>query len=441
MSPSQSNASEAEQNAPTDSPDQDIRGHGSRSGQNAGSDQAAGNGNGADQGGTGNGGTTGDGTGAGDTTGGTGDGGNGAGDTGIGGIGGLLGDGDIGQLLDAGNVLGDGNIGEIVNSANLGNLINAAGGELLGDGNIGQLLDAGNILGGGNIGDVVNPANVGNLIDGVLHTADSGVVRPVVNTVDGLLDGNVTNTTIGGGGLLAGTPLAGDGGFANANVMRADDSSSADLAQVGVGSDLTQSLINGSAGGGGLLAGTPLQSDGTAISANVLSEGNSSSSDLAQAGVGTDLSHSLIDVDAASDRGTSESNQIVDTDMGPQSGDSGVAADLLSDRNSSGALIDADAGQHQGPSLVDANVATAADQFQFPGLDGVGVDSLVGEVGQTVGSIDNGALDVLPVSAGVDGSVLLQVDASGQVDSGATGAEDGLHLMANTPLHGSLLGA
>jgi hypothetical protein len=309
------------------------------------------------------------------------------------------------------------------------------------DGSGAQLADTSNMLGDGNILGSVNPANIGNVIDGVLHTADSGVIGPVVGALDGLLVGDVANSTLGGGGLLAGTPLAGDGGFANVNLMRADDSSSADLAQVGVGSDLTQSLVSGSAGGGGLLAGTPLQSDGTAISANVLSEGNSSSSDLAQAGVGTDLSQSLIDVDAASDRGTSESNQIIGTDIGPQSGDSGIVADAMSDRGSSGSLIDADAGQHQGPSLIDANVATAADQFQFPGLDGVGIDSLAGEVGQTVGSIDDGALDVLPVSAGVDGSVLLQVDATGQVDSGATGADDGLHLMANTPLHGSLLGA
>ena len=104
-------------------------------------------------------------------------------------------------------------------------------------------------------------------------------------------------------------------------------------------------------------------------------------------------------------------------------------------RDSSGALIDGDIGQHDGPSLVDANVGTNADAFQFPSLDGAGLNSLVGEVGGIgdIGAIP-GSGDLLPVSAGVDGQVLADIDLNGDVSAGDTNVDHGTHIMVDTPL-------
>ncbi|MET0923162.1 MAG: hypothetical protein ABWY47_08500, partial [Xanthobacteraceae bacterium] len=162
---------------------------------------------------------------------------------------------------------------------------------------------------------------------------------------------------------------------------------------------------------------------------------------------GNDPSDGLINVDAASDRSTSESNHVVNTDIGPQTSGNGVNADLAgAERDSSGALIDGDVGQHEGPSLVDANVGTNADQFNFPSLDGAGLDSLVGEVGGIgdVGGIDLGGNPgnggtLLPISVGVDGQVLADVDLSGTASAGDTTVDQGTDVMLNTPLHGNAL--
>src|SRR5262249_34483070 len=187
-----------------------------------------------------------------------------------------------------------------------------------------------------------------------------------------------------------------------------------------------------------------LQGDGALASSNVLRGDDSSPSSLIQVGAGTDQSQGPINIDAASNRDASESNHIIDTDVGPQTSGSGVSADLLGgNTGSSGALVDGDIGQHDGPSLVSVNAGTAADQFQFPALDGAGLDSLVGEVGAAppgtpdLGGISGG--DLLPATAGVDGHALLDVGADGTLGAGDNHlADGGTQIMLNTPPTSSL---
>jgi hypothetical protein len=112
---------------------------------------------------------------------------------------------------------------------------------------------------------------------------------------------------------------------------------------------------------------------------------------------------------------------------------------LGAERDSSGALIDADVGQHEGPSLVDVNIGTNANAFQFPSLDGAGLDSLVGEVGDIGGVPDDGGINLLPVTAGVDGQVLLELDLTGEVGAGDNELDHGTHVMINTPLQTGVL--
>jgi hypothetical protein len=364
------------------------------------------------------------------------------------GSGGLFGDGGVVPTITdslgatVGNIGGDGlgnlitDLGQTVSaigsSTPIDQLFNTPGNGLnLGDvPHLGDPADLGQIVGGldvGNLGETVGGLDVGNLggtvgaigsgnIDGILNAvgADAG------NLVDGLLD------TVAGDGSVVGNLL---------NTLGSD-------------------VVNGAVGGTGLLDGTPLeglQGDGGLLSGNIMRGDDSSSSSSAQVGVGNDPSDGLINLDAASDRSTSESNHVVNTDVGPQTSGNGINADVAgADRDSSGALIDGDVGQHEGPSLVDANVGTNADQFNFPSLDGAGLDSLVGEVGGIggvggigdVGGIggnpgDGGSL--MPVSVGVDGQVLADVDLSGTASAGDTTVDQGTDVMLNTPLHGNAL--
>lgn len=310
----------------------------------------------------------------------------------------------------------------------LGAISNDLGGGLLGDDGLvnGGLVDGvfttvGNALGTG--GDMLGSGIGGGLVSDAVQTVgaigDAGSIDGILNAAGdgtGALIDDALGTVAGNGTV---------GGVLDA-----------------IGGD----LATGTVGGAGLLAGTllaELQGDGALISGNALRGDNSSSSSLIEAGAGTDQSQGLINLDAASNRNTSESNHIIDTDVGPQTSSNGVTADLLgADRDSSGALVDGDVGQHQGPSLVDANVGTNADSFQFPSLDGSGLDSLVGEVGGIgdipgVGDVPGvGGTDLLPISAGVDGNVLAQVDLTGDVSAGDNNIDDGTHIMVNTPLQG-----
>jgi hypothetical protein len=208
----------------------------------------------------------------------------------------------------------------------------------------------------------------------------------------------------------------------------------------GIGDD----VATGSVGGGELLSGTPLegiQGDGALISANLLRADDSSPASLAQAGVGTDQSQGLIDLTAAGNHNEPASGNLVDSNVGPSSSGSSIDADLLgAGPDASDSLVDADAGQTQGPSLVTVNAANNADQFQFPALDGTGTDSLVGELGELpddpIGSVGG---DLLPVSATVDGEVLADIAAAGTLDAGDSQINEGVHVTLNTPLQGSLL--
>ena len=171
--------------------------------------------------------------------------------------------------------LGDpADLGQIVGGLDVGNLGQTVGG--LDVGNLGGTVGA---IGSGNIDGILNAvgADAGNLVDGLLDTVagDGSVVGNLLNT----LGPDVLNGAVGGTGLLDGTPLEGlqgDGGLLSGNIMRDDDSSSSSTAQVGVGNDPSDGLIN---------------------------------------------------VDAASDRSTSESNHVINTDVGPQTSGNGINAD------------------------------------------------------------------------------------------------------------------
>jgi hypothetical protein len=392
-------------------------------GSQAGAGAGDGGGNTGGDGGGDGGGTGGDGTGGGGGTGGDGGGDGGDGTGGDGASEGLFGQ-MLGQLPDGlppvGGI-GDNGIVDTVNQVvsgigSGGPLNDILNSDLLGSitDQLNDLLDGG--IGGDGLGGLVETVVAdasqtvgavagGGSADGILDAVGSGIGTLVDDVIDGV------------GGVV--------GGGAAGGILD------------GLGGD----ILTGSTGGAGLLSGTPLeglQGDGALLSANTLRADDSSSSNTAQAGVGTDLTQSLLNVDAASDRSTSESNHIVDTDFGPQASGSGVSADLAgADQDSSGALVDVDIGQHQGPSLVDINAGTSADSFQIPLLDGAGLDSLVGEVGDIAGDPIGGG-DLLPVSAGVDGQVLLDTEAVGTIDAGDNHVEDGTHLMVNTPLQGGL---
>jgi len=335
----------------------------------------------------------------------------------------LIGDngggGDVDNLLS--NVVQT--VGAIGSSSPLNDIVNGHGlFDPLG-GALGGTLDG--TLGGTGIGDVVS--NLGNAV-----VSDLGQTAGAV-TKGGGIDGVLGAVGSGAGNLVDGVLNAVDGATGTGLIGSVLDG-------------LGDNVVNGAVGGAGLLAGTPLaglQGDGALVSSNILNGGDSSSpSSLIQVGAGTDQSSGLINVDAASNRDTSESNNMVDTNVGPQSSGNGVTADLLGANNdSSGALIDGDIGQHDGPSLVGVNAGTAADQFQFPALDGTGLDSLVGEVGQLPGNPigDVGGGDLLPVSAGLDGHALLDVGTDGTLGLGDNSVNtDGTQIMVNTPLHGAL---
>ncbi len=236
-------------------------------------------------------------------------------------------------------------------------------------------------------------------------------------SLDGLLD------AVGGatGGLVDGLleQVAGDdslvGGALNA-----------------IGDD----ILGGTVGGSGLLAGTPLAGlvgDGALLSTGVMQGDNSASSGLLQLGAGNDPSRGLLNIDAASEDGVSESGHIVGLQAGPQTSGTGLETDLLgAERDSSGSLVDGGIGQHDGPSVVDINALTAADSFEFPALNGAGLDSLVGTIGVPVGG---GEGNLLPVSIGLDGETAIDIGAEGLIDVGGQTVQSGTDVMLNTPFH------
>jgi hypothetical protein len=320
-----------------------------------------------------------------------------------------------------------------------------------------QTVNAG-VGSGGQLNDILNPTDVfGGLMDGVGNGLGNGLVNGIgdslstngiVETATGLVNNVVSDVgqtagAIGNGGSVDSILNAVGDGAGNLvdDVLGAVDGATGNGIVGGILDGLGDNVVSGALGGSGLLSGTPLdgiQGDGALLGTGLLHGDDSSSSNLIEVQGGTDTSHGLINVNAASHRGESESNHVVDTNIGPDSSGNGIAADLLgADQDQSASLIDADAGKHNGPSLVTINAGTAADQFQFPALDGAGLDSLVGEIGPLPDSPVGG--DLLPVSAGVDGHALINIGADGTVDSGDTHIGDGTHIMVNTPLHGSLV--
>jgi hypothetical protein len=284
-------------------------------------------------------------------------------------------------------------------------------------------------LGATGLGGVLDAAN--GIIPTVSAVGDSasGLVQPIVagagQAVDTVMAGGSVSNILDGTGNSTGNLV---------DAVRSDVDTVTSTGAVGNAMDgLGDNILTGSVGGGGLLADTPLagaQGDGALLSTSALQSNDSSSSSLIQAGAGTDQSQGLINVDAASNGSGDGSHDVVDTNIGPSSSDNGANANLLGSSQDSGSLIDADAGQSQSSPLVTADAGTNADQFQFPALAGTGVDSLVGETGQLSGdpvSVDTGD-SLLPASlAAVSGP-------DGVLDGG-----DGTHVGVDAPLQGALI--
>jgi hypothetical protein len=338
---------------------------------------------------------------------------------------------------------------------------NAGGGSGPGDGGGGetgsdvidtvvQTIGAG-VGSSGQLNDILNPTDLfGGLTGGVGNGIGNALgTNGIVDTASGLVGTAVSDVSqpagaIANSGSLDGVLNAVGNGAGNLvdDVLGAVDGASGNGIVGSILDGLGDNVVNGALGGTGLLSGTPLngiQGDGALLGTGLLHADDSSSSNLIEVQGGTDTSHGLINVNAAGDRSQSESNHLVDTNIGQDSSGNGIVADLLgAERDSSGALVDADAGQHQGASLVTLNAGTTADQFQFPSLDGAGLDSLVGEIGALPDDPVGGG-DLLPLSVGVDGHALIDIGADGTVDTGDTHIDDGTHIMVNTPLQGSLV--
>jgi hypothetical protein len=396
----------------------------------------SGNGMGGDTGGTASGGDSGSapaaagGTGSGGETAGSGASAGGSspgGDTGGSGTsgggstsGGTSGDGG---LLDLGGLpsIGGTGVGDTVGS--LGDTVMQTVSSI-GSGGPLNILNGNGLLDGLGVNGITDP--VANLVNGVV--ADAG------QTVGALGDGgsldNVLNATSQGAGSLIDDVLNTAGSATGSGIIG------------GVVDGLGNDVVDGTVGGAGLLDGTPLdglQGDGALISTNLLRGGDSSSESLLQVGAGTDQSKGLIDVSAAGSNDAPGSNNIIDANAGPSTSGNDANATLLgANPDSTAGLINLDAGQHEGPTLATIDAGTNADQFSFPALDGTGADALVGEVGQIAGDPtgDIGG-QLLPASVAVDGNVLADVDAIGTL--GDTTVSDGTHIDLNTtPLQGAL---
>lgn len=332
--------------------------------------------------------------------------------------------GDGGSMPVVGDVAGS--VAQTVGSAigssgslnlpNLGGLVDVngldvGGLDLAGLTNVtGLVQDALSGIGGGglvpNVGNLITPLT-DPLLGGNGNISLDGLLDGIGDTTGGLLDG-VLNQVTGDGSLV--------GGVLNA-----------------LGDDLLGTTI----GGSGLLAGTPLAGltgDGALLSGGVMQGDDSNATGLLQLGAGNDPSDGLLNLDAASNDGTSESGHIVGLQAGPQTSGSGLETDLLgANRDSSGSLVDGAIGQHDGPSVIDVNALTAADSFEFPALNGAGLDSLLGAVGSPVGGGDAG---LLPISVGLDGNAVIDVGTDGLVDLGSQQhVQSGTDLMLNTPFH------
>jgi hypothetical protein len=395
----------------------------------------SGNGMGGDTGGTASGGDSGSapaaagGTGSGGETAGSGASAGGSspgGDTG--------GSGTSGGGSTSGGTSGDGGL------LDLGGLP-SIGGTGVGD-TVGSLGDTVmSTLGSIGSGGPLNVLNGNGLLDGL---GVNGITDPVANLVNGVVaDAGQTVGALGNGGSLDNVLNATSQGTGSLldDVLNTAGSATGSGIVGGVVDGLGNDVVDGTVGGAGLLNGTPLaglQGDGALISTNLLRGDDSSSESLLQLGAGTDQSKGLIDVSAAGSHDAPGSNNIIDANAGPSTSGNGANASLLgANPDSTAGLVNLDAGEHEGPTLATIDAGTNADQFSFPALDGTGADALVGEVGQIAGNPtgDIGG-QLLPASVAVDGNAIADVGATGTL--GDTTVSDGTHIDLNTPLHGAL---
>ena len=206
------------------------------------------------------------------------------------------------------------NTSSLLDGLGVNNLDNVLGGSLGGDGLGGNGLDG--VLGATN---GITPA-VSNLGDSASNLIDP-VVSAAGQAVDTVAGGGSVGDVLNGAGNDAGTLI---------DAVRGDVDTVTSNGVVGnVVDGLGDNVLTGAVGGGGLLAGTPvdgLQGDGALVSSSLLGGDDSSSpSSLVALGAGTDQSQGLVNVNAASDCGgsgsgsASGSNDLVDTNIGPSS--------------------------------------------------------------------------------------------------------------------------
>ena len=278
--------------------------------------------------------------------------------------------GSSGPLQDIVNTSG------LLHGLDVNNLDNVLGGSL-----------GGNALGGNGLDGVLGATN--GITPVVSNLGDSAVqpVDPVVSAA-----GHAVDTVAGGGGI--GDVLNGAGNDVGnlVDAVRGDIDSVTSNGVVGnVVDGLGDSVLNGAVGGGGLLADTPLDWTAGRWCAGEQQPAPGRQL-LAVEPHSARCRHRSIAGPVERGRGqrcavASGSNDLVDTNIGPSSSDNGVNANLLGASQDSGALIDADAGHTQQASPITVDAATNADQFQFPALAGTGADSLVGETGQLPGDL------------------------------------------------------
>ena len=318
------------------------------------------------------------------------------------------------------------------------NAVTQTVGQATGSGGLLTLPDLAGLINdnGIDLGDIAG--RPGDVIQGVLSGIGDGslvpdvgdVLNPIVSQVTGITGDGAINTD----GLL-GTVGDTAGGLVDTVLAETVGDNSLGGSVLGaIGDD----IVGATVGGDGLLAGTPIAGavgDGSLVSTGIMQGDDSSASGLLQVAAGNDPSRGLLNVDAASDDDASKSNHIVDAQAGPQTSGNELETDLLgASRDSSGTLVDAGIGQHYGPSLVGVNALTAAESFQFPAMDGVGLNSLVGTIG---GLPDGGGTStgLLPVSVGLDGTAVADIGGDALVSLGDHSVQPGTDLTLNTPLH------
>jgi hypothetical protein len=241
----------------------------------------------------------------------------------------------------------------------------------------------------------------------VVHTADTitGDVGQATEIADGILP-LVSGVTDAANGGLTGSVSADTGPDGMSPTIQADVIDPA----------ATQALDQAAGTVANDLPGTQL-SDGPLATASVLPNGsdagdggNVTINDPSQTGP-------LIEANAASDGQSDGSSNLIDAAAGPSS-DGNVTANVLggsstgTDGAADGHIIDMGPG---GQQLAEANVATAADQFQFTSLGGTGTDALTGATGSDLATPIADAVLPVAVEQPIDlGGDMAGLDVTGQ---------------------------